>query len=335
MAGNDPVDVSGSVEPSGRVPQGGDHTGGVPGPADGTTPAAVVREPLASHPRASILVPFTSGCEHRERARGYVLDHYRQNHPEWELLEGKCDGTWSKGRALHDAASRARSDIFVVADADSFVVPEVLDEAVAVVEAGAPWVVPHLLVWRHTETATLDLYASGVLPELNRGMRIHRGPYRGVQGGGITVLSREAWDTVGGVDPRFEGWGGEDISFGWALETLCGPAVRLNGDLHHLWHPPAVTGRRQRGGPAEEALAARYRDAWRMPRLMRGLVDGEPPPPPPKPLTVPVVFRSRTPNFIARNGRHIVARFRHHQFETYDPDIAATLRLHPRVQEVA
>lgn len=276
----------------------------------------------------SILVPFTSGCEHRARAREYVLGRYRQLHPEWELVEGVCDGEWSKGAAIADAASRADGDVFVVADADSYTDPTVLCEAVHDVSVGAhPWVVPHLRVVRFTEQVTAWIY-DGNTPR----QRTVRQPYRGVKGGGITVVSREAWETVHGIDDRFQGWGGEDIAFGWALETLTGPCRRLDGDLHHLWHPPASP--RMRGSAESEALASRYRDAFRVPRLMRALVERRNPDPLVE-LPEPVEFRSRTPNLIARDSRQVVARFRKHEFASNNPDVVDVLRLHPRVTEVA
>lgn len=218
-----------------------------------------------------------------------------------------------------------------MADADSYVAPEVLTEAVRLVTDGHPWVVPHAKVWRLKDRQTLRIYDTGLEPQLEYGMRLDRGPYRSVPGGGITVLTREAWDTVGGVDPRFRGWGGEDLSFGRALETLCGRHTQLDGDLVHLWHPHPAP--HKRGSRETEALASRYLDAYRTPRLMRALIDNRDPDPP-VPLDAPVRFVSRNPRLIARRGKTVVARFREHYFETTDPDVVEVLRLHPRAEEV-
>lgn len=218
----------------------------------------------------SVLVPYSNigGCQHREAARSYVLAHYAEHHPDWELVEGGSPDPWSKGAALADAASRAPGDVLVLADADSFTAPAVLEEAVALVgECG--WVMPHWQVFRFNQRFTVQVL-DGFPP---RPGRTHRSPYPGVVGGGITVLTREAWGTVGGVDPRFHGWGGEDEAFGWALQTLIGPGVRLKGRLWHLWHPPEVKGPKRRGLPASEALAGRYRDARGNPDAMRALIE--------------------------------------------------------------
>jgi GT2 family glycosyltransferase len=55
--------------------------------------------------------------------------------------------------------------------------------------------------------------------------------------GGAVVVSRAAFEEVGGYDERFVGWGWEDTSFAIALEKLCGPQTRVPGPLYHLWHP--------------------------------------------------------------------------------------------------
>lgn len=224
--------------------------------------------PVAPPSAVSVLIPYTSTDEARARARTYVLGWYARHHPGWEIIEGTCGGEWSKGAALADAAARAAHDIFVLADADSIVPAATLADAVARVAVGAAWVMPHRKVFRLSETHTNRVYG-GADPAPRDTCRA---PYVGVTGGGITVLSRQTWDTVGGVDPRFCGWGGEDIAFGWALETLCGPGVHLAAPLFHLWHTQEFQGQHRRGSAESEALAGRYRDARNQPDAMRALV---------------------------------------------------------------
>lgn len=215
----------------------------------------------------SIIVPYGPGCPWREQAWAYVRAHYEREHPDWQVVVGTCAGEWSKGAALAHAYSDATGAILVLADADSFVAPAVLREAVRLVEAGAPWVMPHRWVQRLQRRFSEEVMA-GAPPRRGRNCRPS---YRGVMGGGIVVLPREAWETVCGIDERFCGWGGEDISFGWALETLVGPPERLDGELWHLWHPHPSP--KRRGSPASEALAGRYKEARGDPERMRALVD--------------------------------------------------------------
>jgi hypothetical protein len=232
---------------------------------------AAVTSPAAAPTGVSVLIPYASDDTARAAARRYVLGWYASHHPAWEIIEGDCAGEWSKGRALADAATRASHDILVLADADSIVPADVLADAATRVAAGAAWVMPHRRVYRFDQAPTEAVYA-GAEPEPNPAWCTNRRPYGGVTGGGITVLSRAAWAAVGGVDPRFVGWGGEDLAFGWALETLCGPGVHLGAPLFHLFHQQEWQGQRRRGSPESEALAGRYRDARNRPDVMRALV---------------------------------------------------------------
>lgn len=213
----------------------------------------------------SVLVPYAAGgCPWRARAWDYVSSHYATNHPDWEVITGTCAGEWSKGAAVADALSRASGDTLVIADADSWVGADTMRRAVA---SDAAWVVPHGRVYRLTQRATETVYAGGII---HRGSTVRR-PYIGPAGGGIVVLSRKAFERVGGIDPRYLGWGGEDISFGWALEAIVGPYVRLGGPLQHLYHPhPAPT---LRGTPESEALVAQYKAARHSPERMAALIE--------------------------------------------------------------
>lgn len=225
----------------------------------------------------SVVIPFDHyGDADRLRAYQWVRRRYAQYHPEWEIKVGSCFGEWSKGAALRNGVDRARGNVLVLADADSFVSVYALNEAVLRVSGGEPWVVPHKWVYRLSEQESENVYAGGE-PQKRR-MEGDRKRYVGPAGGGITVLSRDTWDTVGGVDPLFVGWGGEDLCFGWALMTLCPhPAAdyRVGADLFHLYHEranPRGTLTKPRGSDEAEARLARYRKAWGHPEPMRELI---------------------------------------------------------------
>ena len=199
-----------------------------------------------------MLVPYASqGCEWRDRAWVYVRAHYEREHPDWPVVVGTCVGDWSKGHAVADALSRTDADTLVIADADSWVDPTTL---AAVVGAGVPWALPHTRVHRLSEAATAQTYAG------TPGTDTHRPPYRGVVGGGVTVVRRDVYENCP-IDTRFYGWGGEDISWGWALRALHGPPLRGDAILWHLWHPSDRVGRV--GSPASSALAGRWKRAAR------------------------------------------------------------------------
>lgn len=276
----------------------------------------------------SIIAPFdAANDEHRKRAHDFVLERLHQIHPTWEIIEAGSPDPWSKGAAVATAAERAAGDVLVLHDADSYVDPDNLDDAVRLIESSsARWVVPHSTVHRLRQAETERVYAGA---RARRG-HVVRQPYTGPAGGGITVLDRDAYDAVNGIDPRFLGWGGEDLAFGWALETLVGRPARLSSPLIHLWHVhPAPD---LRGSPDSEALVAEYRRARGMHRRMRQLIDRQPVTEP-EPLATPARFR------IPRGRNHIrigdtIARFQGGQLDTTDPDLADALRAHSLPTEV-
>jgi hypothetical protein len=219
-----------------------------------------------------VLIPWNDSRDpDRQAAFGYVCGHYLRNHPDWGLCVGTYRGEpWSKGSALRLAASQSSADVLVVADADVILEPTALSFVLERLPKDG-WAVPHFDVFRLSREATSDLYA-GSEADYQRAWRTHRGP----PGGGVTIVTRAAWDTVGGVDPRFHGWGGEDICFGWALGVLAGNPFRARFPLTHLWHEPlAPRGElhHPRGSDESEALVERYRKAKNDVDEMRALVD--------------------------------------------------------------
>lgn len=202
---------------------------------------------------AAVFIPYACTDPWREQAAVAVATQYRAM--GLDVTIGGCDPPWRKAVAVANALDGSTADVLVVADADCLC--DGVPAAIAAVEDGCAWAVPHDLVHRLDDVATLDVY-QGTPPEATRG-RAQR-PYRGFAGGGIVVLSRTVWDTCP-LDPRFEGWGSEDSSWAVALEALYGRPWRGTSDLYHLFHPPAPKQLHRWGNRDNRALEIRYRRA--------------------------------------------------------------------------
>jgi hypothetical protein len=215
----------------------------------------------------SVLIPFTSEDPARIQAWDHVVGWYAQF--GWEIVKGGCLVPWRKAVAVAAAAERSTGETLVVSDADCLC--DGVPAAVAAVETGAPWAIPHHLVHRLDQEATHAVY-SGATAESTTGRT--QAPYIGFAGGGIVVLPRSTYLDVP-LDPRFEGWGQEDEAWALALTSLHGAPWRGTTPLYHLHHPPPATRRsRHVGSVASHQLLNRYLRAARTGRpAMRALLD--------------------------------------------------------------
>ncbi len=221
----------------------------------------------------SVVVPYAGDCPYRKTAWEWVEAKYESL--GWQVVTGEANPAhWVKADAVNDGLAKADGDLVVIADADCW--DPAVARAVELVEQGRPYVIPHQQVWR------LDLAATGLLiagyePERPKTHRNHvdqnHGKHTGVPGGGVTVLPRAHYDECP-LDRRFVGWGGEDHAWGYALEALYGPPLRLSWPCWHLWHPPQPrpqpTG--VSGSYASEWLRLEYKAARRDPARTRELI---------------------------------------------------------------
>lgn len=213
----------------------------------------------------SVVVPFAGGCAARERALGWVRERFAQEHPAWEVVVGAGDaGAWSKAVAVADGLRRASGDVLAIHDADVWT--DGLAESVDDVVAGAGWAIPHRHVHRLDQASTARFFAGE-----RDGLRLERPPYWGKRGGGVVVLPRETYEQVP-LDPRFVGWGPEDISWGLALSTLVGKPARRRAPLWHFAHPPQPE-RSILGSAPSRALGERYARAQQRTVRMRSIIE--------------------------------------------------------------
>lgn len=219
--------------------------------------------------RAAVLIPYRAGCPHRARALEHIQRRYLAAHPGVEVLLGACEGgSWVKARAVRDALERTTARVLVIADADVW--SDGLAAAIREVHGGAAWAIPHRSVHRLTDASTRRHIAGEPLEDL----QLHERPYRGVEGGGIVVVARDVYEGCP-LDPRFEGWGGEDDAWGMALRALHGAPWRPReyAPLVHLWHPPQQRATRSCGSEPSRELRKRYARARHDPDAMRRLIE--------------------------------------------------------------
>ena len=221
-----------------------------------------------------VAIPWSGRDPHREAALGWVARRWVANGFGPPTL-GIPDGAdWVKAEAVRNAIAGSTAPILCIADADCW--SDGVPEAVARVRTGAPWAIPHNLVWRLSPQATTQVL-HGIEPherlqlDPDEPTARKRKGYAGRPGGGIVVIRRDVYEDCP-MDPRFAGWGHEDESWALALTLLHGKPARLGAHLWHLWHPPQERLSRGFGSAESELLYRRYHNA-RTPESMRRLVD--------------------------------------------------------------
>lgn len=283
--------------------------------------------PRSRVPKASVVVPFAPTDDHRIANWRWLRRRLSVLH-DVEIIEAPGDYPWIKADAVADGIRRAAHELVVVMDADVVIDPRTLNRAIAAVDAGAPWVMPHYQVHRLTEDETAAVLTQDPSSEVSaRGRHLERDPFPGCVGGGIVVTTKTAWERAP-MDPRFVGWGYEDASWGMALNTLAGTCERLQADLVHLWHPEQPS--RPRRQEASAALWKDYQKANGVPARMSRVVAGGPASAPP--LDRPVEFRSSRRRI--RVGDQVL-RVKLGRLFITDPDLADELRARDDVEEVA
>lgn len=209
--------------------------------------------------RIEVVIPYAGDCPWRARALEWAAGRW-----PWPVTVARGPSPWSKGAAVNPAVWSSSADVVLVADAD--VVCDAR-EAVAAVEAGAAWAIPHRGVHRLTREGTEAVYAG----EPGDAQALDERPYLGVEGGGVVIARRETLIEIP-LDPRFVGWGQEDESWAVAMRAMLGEPWRGREPLIHLWHPPEPRISRRRGSRDGWALRRRYFKAQHSQDAMRALL---------------------------------------------------------------
>lgn len=251
------------------------------------------KPPVKDQPKISLLIPFSSGSQIRERTFQWLLKYWAHELPCAEICIGKSKGKiFCKGEALNHAARKATGKVLVILDADTYFDGEIInhcaDRILEELEHHL-WYVPYNKLYRLTKEITDKILDSPPqdplriphppLPDDIEYSNMDKSGYGHRYGAMITIMPREALDVLGCFDERFKGWGGEDIAILRALDTLYGLHKTTDNDVLHLWHPFIGVDYKTRvwegqdSGGGNNHLASEYNKATRNPSLMRRLVD--------------------------------------------------------------
>ncbi|MCX7709359.1 MAG: galactosyltransferase-related protein [Clostridia bacterium] len=189
--------------------------------------------------KISVLIPYKAQNDnYREFLWSTVKRRYELLMPELEICLGTDDSqVYNRARAVNNAAKKASGDIFLITDADVIFNKSLLGCIIDGIN-NFPWVVPFTKGYKLSRTVSEKLIAEGI-PEIISVQESDAESIIRTAGPLMNAVSRENFEKIRGMDERFEGWGGEDDAMRISLDVLCGPSYRIEGEIYHLWHPPA------------------------------------------------------------------------------------------------
>lgn len=183
------------------------------------------------------LTPRRADGGRRDVVAAWIRNRWETEHPEWPLIEGHHnDGPFNRSEAINRAAEAAGEwDVAIITDADSFVGPDQLDQAV------------DLAARTGQITFAYDSFRYLNRPGSKQIMAGYLGDWFPFVEWTLTgtcssmvVVPRSLWDQAGGFDPGFRGWGMEDVGFSLACQALGGGMQRVPGTVWHLFHAPST-----------------------------------------------------------------------------------------------
>lgn len=186
--------------------------------------------------RVVVLVPRRADGGRRDLLWDYCRGRWQREHPDWPVYEGHHEvGPFNRSKALNDAALAAGHwDVAVIADGDAFVATEQLRQAVAKADDTGAMVIAYE-TYCYLSRLMSDQVMAGFVGNWWPGVEWSMTNTCST----MLTIGRGLWDTVGGFDEGFEGWGWEDCAFSVACAAFGGGWRRVPGAVWHLWHPPS------------------------------------------------------------------------------------------------
>ena len=176
----------------------------------------------------SILVPLGGDDPARRRNWAWLEKELRCHLPEAQIVIGRDRASerrrgrkplpFSKAAAVNNAFRRSSGDIIVILDADAYLSAQVIEHCAERLRHARrcgerTWLVPYSHLWRLRRPTTERLIESDPRhplwipsppPAWDVDSKDGSGPIN-IYGAMCQIMPREAFESVGGMDPRFRG----------------------------------------------------------------------------------------------------------------------------------
>lgn len=200
--------------------------------------------------KLDIIIGHANTDQTRDRNLKYIIQTYHDHFPKakiyvveqnttTDLTEFQFPITWiglptnhsySRSLGFNEGVRASSGDTLLLTDNDC--IPNV--KCINEIKSGralsdCQFLIPYKWVIDLNESETNDLIKTGKTAGKN--IRTHNGETI-VNHGGVTVITREGFETIGGFDPQFIGWGGEDFAFYSKAKKL----LKIKRSEHNMYH---------------------------------------------------------------------------------------------------
>lgn len=209
----------------------------------------------------TVLIPFSNAYQNPYRLRNLrsVVDNFRKHYPDFKVLiaeqnaTGACNDLvgnnvshvnitisqngFNKSKLINTAIrENIKGGSVMMCDADCILPPlpiSVIEDGISRGSVFFPFTEVNFLNEAHTRSYIRT--GSFIQSQVQQDLFINR--YTGL----INIFSLETFDNVGGFDPEFVNWGGEDDAFIEKCKRLVGPISRPldRTIILHLYHSKA------------------------------------------------------------------------------------------------
>lgn len=177
-----------------------------------------------------VVIGYRNGDWDRARAYSRIASHYAEWSDHVVTIDPPGD-LYSRALAFNLGAEQLDTDLLVCANSDVLVAHDALDEACSLADMYGVTVYPFTPYYELTKGCS-ERWLDG--DETCYDHILHMTDSVGP----VLVVERKAYLDAGGCDPRFVGWGFEDVAWSCVSQTLLGPHRRVDAEAIHFWHKP-------------------------------------------------------------------------------------------------
>lgn len=185
--------------------------------------------------KLTILIPFWIGSDpRRSQLASFLFNRLNCYWGEEEVRFIVGGPDTSRSATINWLVDQAQTDYVLVLDADTIPEKFAVEQGVALLEAGTPWVIPYdeHKYYNLTEESSDRILKGNPCAPISGYTYEHR---LTSWSGGI-MFRTDDFKRAGGFDERFRGWGHEDVAFMIKFNHEVGPYARVPAKIFHLWH---------------------------------------------------------------------------------------------------